>query len=200
MGCGSKSLWVGWVGSTHGGSPALTVDSVRRLLPGCTLCWVRLRSCWSVPVLCHCLCLCVRQVMRMSIGTNPRVAKPVLGAALGISSTFRTWTPASVVNVCWVRPSEKFWLGVDISIGIRDQVDSKRALEREVYHLNGAAGQDPHPVPAPRQPASVPWASRRATHCKRSLLRRLRSSGVTFMASGCDIASEDPSLPSIHPL
>ena len=52
-------------------------------------------------------------VMRMSIGTNPRVAEPVLGAALGISSTFRTWTPASVVNVCWVRPSEKFWLEVD---------------------------------------------------------------------------------------
>ena len=90
MGCGSKSLWVGWVGSTHGGSPALTVDSVRRLLPGCTLLGaasVMLVSTINTdktnprvaePVLCHCLCLCVRQVMRMSIGTNPRTAEPVL--------------------------------------------------------------------------------------------------------------------------
>ena len=70
-------------------------------------------------------------VMRMSIGTNPRVAEPVLGAALGISSTFRTWTPASVVNVCWVRPSEKFWLGVDPRSSGFKKGPRKRSLSPE---------------------------------------------------------------------
>ena len=43
------------------------------------------------------------------VGTNPWMAEAVLCAALSIPTTLRTRTPASVVDVRWVRPDkEKF--------------------------------------------------------------------------------------------
>ena len=83
------------------------------------------------------------------------MAEAILGAALSISSTLWSWATSCVVDVCRVGPGDK------VSVGFEEEKEETRFC----LHLKGAAGQEPHPVPAPRHPASVWCAKRRVRHC-----------------------------------